>query len=204
MFINSFLVNTLIFISAILTIFLAFVIIYVLTAQSKLKALMTTLALQRVRAVEALNTDRQVQNCNSGLLKIMMVLNLVIVVLLLFIKIKKSMFFRGQPFSNMVKVKLVLADMRSYISLDLNQLARNMHLFKLNRELSFESVTLKKNWIWYVLEIKWEDIHIVLNNKEVHLPTTLLIPFIHKLKVRKLFGKRDVMHMYIMLKQRKS
>ena len=31
-----------------------------------------------------------------------------------------------------------------------------------------------------------------------------LIPFIHKLKVRKLFGKRDLMHMYIMLKQRKS
>ena len=50
--------------------FLAFVIIYVLTGQSKLKALMTTMALQRVRAVEALNRDRQVQNCNSGLLKV--------------------------------------------------------------------------------------------------------------------------------------
>ena len=55
-FTNSFLVDTLIFIVAIL--FLAFVIIYVLTGQSKLKALMTTIALQRVRAMEALNTDR--------------------------------------------------------------------------------------------------------------------------------------------------
>ena len=61
MFINSFLVDTLIFIAAILTVFLAFVIIYVLTGQSELKALMTTMALQRVRAVEALNMDRQVQ-----------------------------------------------------------------------------------------------------------------------------------------------
>ena len=66
-FINSFLVDMLMFIAAILTVFLAFVIIYVLTGQSKLKALMTTMALQRVRAVEALNTDRQVQNCNLGL-----------------------------------------------------------------------------------------------------------------------------------------
>ena len=64
-----------IFIAAILTVFLAFVIIYVLTGWSKLKALMTTIALQRVRTVEAINTDRQVQNCNSGLLKVLMILN---------------------------------------------------------------------------------------------------------------------------------
>ena len=82
---------------------------------------------------------------------------------------------------------------------DLNQLVGNTHLFKLTGELSLENVTLKKNWIWDVLEIKWGDIHIVLNNKEIHLPTTLLIPFIHKLKVRKLFGKRDLMNMYIMI-----
>ena len=56
-------------IAAILTMFLVFVIIYVITGQSKLKALMTTMALQRVRAMEALNTDRQVQSCNSGIIE---------------------------------------------------------------------------------------------------------------------------------------
>ena len=95
MSINSFLVDTLIFIAAILTVFLAFVIIYVLTGQLKLKALMTTMVLQRVRAMEALNTDRQVQHCNSGLLKVLIILNLVIVVLLLLRKVKKSIFFWG-------------------------------------------------------------------------------------------------------------
>ena len=143
-FINSFLVDMLIFIAAILAVFLVLVILYVITGQSKLKALITTMALQRIRAMEL------------------------------------------------------------YISLDLNQLAGNTHLFKLTGELSLENVTLKKYWIWDVLEIKWENICIVLNDKEVHLPTMLLIPFIHKLKVRKLFGKRNLMHVYIMLKQRKS
>ena len=203
-FINSFLVDTLIFIAAILTVFLVFVILYIVTGQSKLKTLVTTMGLQRVRAVEALNTNRQAQNYKSELLKILMILNLVIVVSLLLKKIKKSVFFQGQPFSNMVKVKLFLADTKSNISLDLNQLAGNTHLFKLTGELLLENVTLKKNWIWDALEIKWEDSHIVLNNKEVHLPTTLIIPFIHKLKARKLFGKRDQLHVYIMLKQRKS
>ena len=189
---------------SILTMFLAFLIIYILTGQSKLKTLMTTMALQRVRAVEALNTDRQVQNCNWGLLKFLMILNLVIVALLLLRKITKSIFFWGQTFSNMVKIKLFLADTELYVSLDLNQLARNTHLFKLIGELSSENVTLKKKWIWDVLEIKWGNICIVLNSKEIHLPTMLLVPLIHKLKVRKLFGKRDLMHMYIMFKQRKS
>ena len=103
-FINSFLIDMLVFIVAILTVFIIFVIIYIITGQSKLKALVTTMALQRVRAVEALNTNRQTQNCNSELLKVLMILNLVIVVSLLLRKIKKSVFFQGQPFSNMVQI----------------------------------------------------------------------------------------------------
>ena len=104
----------------------------------------------------------------------------------------------------MVKIKLFLADTKSYVSLNLNQSARNTHLFKLIGKLSLDNVMLKKNWIWDVLEIRWRNTHIVLNNKEIHLPTTLIVPLIHKLKVRRLFGKRDLMHVYIMLKQRKS
>ena len=184
--------------------FLIFVIIYIVTGQSKLKVLVTTMALQRVRAVEALKTNRQTQNCNLELLKVLMILNLVTVASLLLRKIKKSVFFWGQPFSNMVKIKLFLADTKSNVLLDLNKLAGNTHLFKLTGELLLENITLKKNWIWDVLEIRWEDINIVLNDKEVDLPTTLIIPFIHKLKVRKLFSKRDLLHVYIMLKQRKS
>ena len=203
-FILSFLVDTLIFIAAILTLFLILVKIYVIMGQSKLKALITTMALQRIITMEALNTDRLVQNCPLGLLKILMILNLVIVVSLLLKKIKKSIFFQEQPFSNTVKIKLFLADTKSYVSLNLNQSAGNVHLFKLIGELSQNNVVLKKNWIWDMLEIKWGNTCITLNDKETHLPTTLLVPFIHKLKVRKLFNKRDVMHVYIMLKQRKS
>ena len=88
-FINSFLIDTQIFIVAILTVFIVFVILYIITGQSKLKTLITTMALQRIRAVEALNTNRQAQSCNSGLLKILMILNLVILVLLLLRKIKE-------------------------------------------------------------------------------------------------------------------
>ena len=55
-----------------------------------------------------------------------------------------------------------------------------------------------------MLKIRWDDICIILNEKEIHLATMLVITLIHKLKVRKLFGKKDLLHVYIMLKQRKS
>ena len=108
----------LIFIAANLTLILALVIIYILTGQSKLKALISTIALQRIKAVEALNTYKPVQNCNSGLLKLLMALNLVIVVSLLLRKINKSILFWGHPFSNMVKVKLFLADKKCLTKLE--------------------------------------------------------------------------------------
>ena len=47
-FINSFLVDKLVFIATILTIFLALLIIYVLTGQSKLRALISTITLQKL------------------------------------------------------------------------------------------------------------------------------------------------------------
>ena len=144
--------------------------------------------------MEALSTDKSAQNCNSGLLKILMILNLVIVVSLLLRKIKKSILFQGQPFSNMVKIKLILADTKSYVLLNFNQSARNMHLFKLMGELSPNNVILKKNWIWDVLEAKWENTHITLNDKKIHLPTTLIVPLIHKIKVRKLYNKMNLIH----------
>ena len=57
-FINSFLIDMLVFVAAILTVFIIFVIIYIITGQSKLKALVATMALQRVRAVDALHTNK--------------------------------------------------------------------------------------------------------------------------------------------------
>ena len=203
-FINSFLIDMLVFIVAILTVFIIFVIIYIITGQSKLKALVTNMALQRVRAIDALNTNKQNQSCNSELLEILMILNLVIVVLLLLRKIKKSIFFQEQLFSNMVKIKLFLADHKVPCFIRSKQNSCKYPFIQIDSRTVLDNNTLRKNWIWDVLEIRWDDIHIILNDKDTHLPTTLVIPLIHKLKVRKLFSKRDLLHVYIMLKQRKS
>ena len=126
------------------------------------------------------------------------------VIIIILVKIKNSRIFQGQLFSNMVKIKLFLADAESYVPLELNMLAGNKHLFKLTGELSLDNVILKKNWIWDVLEVNWNNVHITLNDKDINLPGTLIIPLAYKLKIRKLFNERSPLYVYIMLKQRKS
>ena len=61
--------------------------------------------------------------------------------------------FQGHIFTNMVKVKLFLANTQSYVPLELNSAAENVHLFKLLGALNVEKFTLRKNWIWDLLEI---------------------------------------------------
>ena len=104
----------------------------------------------------------------------------------------------------MVKIKLFLVDTESYVPLELNKLAGNVHLFKLTGVLSLDNVILKKNWMRDVLEVNGNNVHITLNDKEINLPASLIIPLAHKIKVRKLFNERSSLHVYIMLKQRKS
>ena len=81
-------------------------------------------------------------------------------------------------------------------------MAGNVHLFKLTGELSLDNVTLKKLDMGCIGS-KLEQC-ITLNDKEINLPVTLIILLAHKIKVRKLFNERSSLHVYIMLKQRKS
>ena len=67
--INSFITEVLVFIAAIVTVVIKFIIIYMLTGQSKLKTLVANIALQCVKAVDALNPKNQgTQGCDTGML----------------------------------------------------------------------------------------------------------------------------------------
>ena len=73
-----------------------FIVIYIIIGQSKPKTLVANIALQCVKAVDALNLKNQGTHiCDTGMLKLLMILNLAIVVLIILVKIKKSKIFQG-------------------------------------------------------------------------------------------------------------
>ena len=57
-FLNSFLANVLIFTAALIALIITLIIIYMIYRQSKLKALVMNIAMQRIKAVEAAGHER--------------------------------------------------------------------------------------------------------------------------------------------------
>ena len=83
-----------VFIAAILAIPIMFIVIYMFTGQPKLKTLVDYIALQHVKAIEALNINKK-QNCDLGMLKFLMILNIIMVIIIILMEIKKSRIFQG-------------------------------------------------------------------------------------------------------------
>ena len=169
-FISSFIADIIGFSTALLTILTMLVIIYIVMGHSKLKTLVANMAKQCIKTVEAAALNPRYAICKNGLVRILMILNLTIVTLMALAKLNKSRMFRGRLFSNTIKIKLFIADTQCYIPLHLNKMTGSVHLFKLHGMLIKENLTLKKNWIWDVLEKDWTDVYVLQNNKEKNLP----------------------------------
>ena len=147
-FISSFIVDIIGFGAALLTIIITLVVIYIVTGHSKLKTLVANITLQCIKTVEAAALNANHIICENCLAKILLIINLGLVTLMAFAKLRKSRIFKGRLFSNTIKIKLFVADYHCYIPLHLNKLAGSVHLFKLHSILTKENPVLKKNWIW--------------------------------------------------------
>ena len=73
---------TSIHVAALLTVIITFMIIYMLSGQSKLKTLVANIALQCVKAIEVADPKNQEANCEFGIVKFLMLFNLVLVTLM--------------------------------------------------------------------------------------------------------------------------
>ena len=177
-FLNSFLADILIFTAVLITLIITLVIIYVMYGQSKLKALVINIAMQRIKTVEA--TDGRDMLCTSKTQWCIMGMLTIITLGMLYLvtnKLRKSSFFKGHLFSNNTKILLLISNTHSYIPIKLCRVARSIHLFRIRGRLNGESVKLKKNWIWNVLEIDWSNVNITLNDNDIDLPSSVIISF---------------------------
>ena len=116
-FISSFIADIIGFVTALLAIIITLVIIYIVTRHSKLKTLVANITLQCFRTVEAAALNPDYITCDSGLEKMLLIINLVVVTEMAIAKVRKSRIFKGKLFSNSIKVKLFIADNQCYLPL---------------------------------------------------------------------------------------
>ena len=203
-FLNSLLADILIFTAALITLIITLVIIYVMYGQSNLKALVTNIVMQQIKTVEAADVSHMLCTCKTQWYIMGMLIIITLGMLYLVTnKIRKSSFFKGCLFSNNTKILLFISNTHSYIPIKLCRVAGSIHLFRIKGRLNLENVKLKKNWIWDVLEIDWSNISITLNDNEIDLPSSVIIPFKERYRARRLLRKHPLLF-YVMLKQGKT
>ena len=95
---------------------------------------------------------------------------------------------------------LFVSDAQSHVLVKLCKVARSIHLFKLLGKLTPGSITLKRNWIWDVLDIDWKEVSVAMNRNKINLPTSVTIPFRDKFGIRWLVNK-EPLFLHVMLKQ---
>ena len=98
-FLNTFLADILIFTAALITLIITLVIIYEMYGQSKLKALVTNMAMQRIKTVEAADMSNMLCTCKTQWY-IMGMLTIITLGMLYLVanKVRKSSFFKGHFF----------------------------------------------------------------------------------------------------------
>ena len=172
--------------------------------QSKLKALVTNIAMQRIKAVEAADMSNMLCTCKTQWYIMGMLIIITLGMLYLVTnKLRKSSFFKGCLFSNNTKILLFISNTHSYVPIKLCRAAGSIHLFRIKGRLNLENVKLKKIWIWDVLEIDWSNTTITLNDNKIDLPSLVIIPFKEGYRARRLLRKHPLIF-YVMLKQGKT
>ena len=146
-FLNSFLADVLIFTAALITLIITLIIIYMIYGQSKLKALVTNIAMQRIKAVEAADMSNMLCTCKTQWY-IMGMLTIITLGMLYLVtnKLRKSSFFKGCLFSNNTKILLFISNTHSYVPIKLCRVAGSIHLFRIRGRLNPENVKLKKKF----------------------------------------------------------
>ena len=106
------------------------IIIYVLYGQSKLKALIMNIAMQRIKAVEAADMNGMFCTCKTQWYIMGMLIIITLGMLYLVTnKIRKTSFCKGCLFTNSTKILLFISNAHSYVPIILCRVARSIHLF---------------------------------------------------------------------------
>ena len=104
------------------------IIIYVLCGQSKLKALVTNIAIQRIKAVEAADMSDILCTCKTQWYIMGMLIIITLGMLYLFTnKIRKTSFCKERFFSNNTKILLFISNTHLYVPIKLCGVARSIH-----------------------------------------------------------------------------
>ena len=174
--------KTFIFIMAVISVLIAIIIIAMIFKGKKMKTLMTNLAL--IKGAKALNVINADNDYEYLIIIIWLSIMLLGIIFLVLERLNKMPIFDKYRYSNMIKIMLFISDIKSYVPVKICKTTGSIHLFKIKGNIQRDNLKLHKNRIWDILEIDWENVTIMINGSVVNLPSSVIIPFRDKFKIR--------------------
>ena len=174
--------NTFIFVMAIISVFVVFIVIKLIFKGEKMQALVANLA--TIRGVKALGKEIEIIDKEYWIIIIWLSIILLCVLFLVIEKLYRMPIFKKYHYSNTIKIMLFISDIKSYVPIKLCKTSGSINLFKLTGNINKENIQLYKNSIWDIMEIDWRPTIITLSGNVINLPGSVIIPFRDKFKIR--------------------
>ena len=141
------------FISAIISLLVTILTVYLLCKHKTLWTLIASFVLHQLKEVGTEVTQKEINSECRTLAYIGIILTILGLVMVKILHYRKSKFCRGCTFSTAVKNMIFISDVQNYIPIKLCKTAGSIHLFKITGTLKAENIKLNKNYIWDTLEI---------------------------------------------------
>ena len=165
-----------------------------------IRTIVASLLLYKAKEVEAnMPTKIEVSECGT-LAYVGIALTLLSMATVILLHYRKSKFFRGHRFSNIVKIVLFISDVQHYIPIWLCKTSGSLHVFKIIGTLTSKDVRLNKNYLWDTLEINWDNLKLSFNSSEIELSKLVTIKIQDKIRVRRMMT-RETQNFHIMVRQ---
>ena len=190
--------NIFIFVMAIISVIVMFIVIKLIFKGEKMQTLLTNLAM--IRGAKAITKEIKTVDKGYWIIIIWLSLILLCVLFLTIEKLYRMPIFRKYHYSNTIKIMLFISDIKSYVPLKLCKTSGSIHLFKLTGSINKENVMLHKNMLWDIIEIDWRPVTITLSGNVINLPGSVIISFRDKFKIRRIIKSRPLL-LHLMLKQ---
>lgn len=202
--------RTLIIIGICLSIAAIALIILVVLKHAKLRTLVTGITLSEimlkdlpttVAMSDALILDEGYHNqpipfeciCReSWLVYLTLSLSMIWLAIYLYKLVKNLEFWRGYRFDKACSIYIILKANHYYVPVKVRSISGQPHVLHQETPFRAEQITLRKNWLWDILHITWNDTLITQADKKIVNPSDLIVPLSDKLRVRNLMSSCDV------------
>ena len=139
-FSNNYIVDVFLFITAVIFLLATALAIHLLCKHKKLRTLGASLALQQVKEVGAVATQKEINTECKILTYISLAVTIFDLVMFAVLHFRKSKLCRGHMFYNAVKIMIFILDVQYYVPIKLCKTAGSINLFKIMGMLKPENV----------------------------------------------------------------